>query len=95
MDKSGKHTDNLYLGGGLMFFSYFLGGLVPLTPMVFFDVTTAIAITILASLTGLFVLGFLKGKFVKVNPLKSAVEILLLGGITTAIGIVVGNYLRV
>lgn len=95
MDKSGKHTDNLFLGGTLMFVSYFLGGLIPLSPMVFFDVTTAIAITILASLFGLFVLGYLKAKIVDVNPLKSAVEILLLGGITTAIGIVVGNYLRV
>ena len=95
MDKTGKHTDNLYLGGFLMTMSYFLGGLVPLTPMLFFDVTTAIAITILASLAGLFILGYLKAKLVDVNPLKSAVEILILGGITTAIGIVVGNYLRV
>lgn len=95
MDKTGKHTDNLYIGGFLMMLSYFLGGLVPLIPMLLFDVTTAIAITILASLTGLFVLGYLKAKIVDVNPLKSAVEILILGGITTAIGIVVGNYLRV
>jgi vacuolar iron transporter family protein len=95
MDKSGKHTDNLYIGAVLMLASYFLGGLIPLTPMLFFDVTTAIAITILASLAGLFILGYLKAKIVKVNPLHSAVEILILGGITTAIGIVVGNYLRV
>lgn len=95
LDKTGKHTDNLYIGGFMMTLAYFLGGLVPLTPMLFFDVTTAIAITILASLTGLFILGYLKAKIVEVNPLKSAVEILILGGITTAIGIVVGNYLRV
>lgn len=95
MDKTGKHTDNLYVGGFLMLISYFLGGLVPLTPMLFFDVTTAIAITILASLAGLFILGYIKGKLVEVNSLKSAVEILILGGITTAIGIIVGNYLRV
>jgi len=95
MDKTGKHTDNLHVGGFLMFFSYLLGGLVPLLPMIFFDITTATAITILASLAGLFVLGYLKAKLVDVNPLKSAVEILILGGVTTAIGIIVGNYLRV
>ena len=94
-DKTGKHTDNLYVGGFLMTLAYFFGGLVPLTPMLFFDVTTATAITILASLAGLFILGYIKAHIVDVNPLKSAVEILILGGITTAIGIVVGNYLRV
>jgi VIT1/CCC1 family predicted Fe2+/Mn2+ transporter len=95
MDKSGKHTDNLYVGGALMMLSYFLGGLVPLTPMLFFPITTAISITILASLLGLFILGFLKAKIVRVDPLKSAVEITILGGIATAIGIVAGNFLRV
>lgn len=95
MDKSGKHTDNLYIVGGLMFLSYFLGGLLPLAPMVFFDVTTAVSITILASLGGLFLLGYIKAKIVKVDPLKSAVEIAILGGITTGIGIIVGSFLRV
>lgn len=95
MDKTGKHTDNVYVGGALMMISYFLGGLIPLTPMLFFDVTMAVSITILASLAGLFVLGFLKAKIVEVDPLKSAVEIAILGGITTAIGIIVGNFLRI
>ena len=95
MDKSGKHTDNLFLVGLFMGVSYLLGGLVPLTPMLFFPVTMAVSITILASLLGLFILGYLKAKIVEVDALKSAVEILILGGITTAIGIAVGNYLRV
>jgi vacuolar iron transporter family protein len=64
LDKTGKHTDNLYVGGAFMMLSYFLGGLIPLTPMIFFPITTAISITILASLLGLFILGFLKSKIV-------------------------------
>ena len=36
MDKTGRHTDNLYIVGSLMFVSYFLGGLVPVIPVVIF-----------------------------------------------------------
>lgn len=95
LDKTGKHTDNLIIGGALMGICYMLGGLVPLLPMLYFPITMAVSVTILASLAGLFILGYIKAKIVEVNPLKSAVEIAILGGITTAIGIVVGNFLRV
>ncbi len=95
LDKTGKHTDNLYIGAGLMGVSYALGGLVPLLPIIFFPMTMAVSVTILASLAGLFILGYLKAKIVEVDPIRSAVEIAILGGVTTAIGIIVGNYLRV
>src|SRR3990167_3711644 len=42
MDKTGKHTDTLYIGGLLMAFSYFLGGLVPLTPIILFDLPLSV-----------------------------------------------------
>lgn len=95
MDKTGKHTDNLYLVGGFMFISYFLGGLVPLTPVILFNFPLATYVSVGAALSGLFILGLLKAYIVKVNPLKSALEIFILGGITTAIGIIIGRILRI
>lgn len=95
MDKTGKHTDNLYIVGLLMFLSYFFGGLVPLTPIIFLNLPQSSYVSIAAALLGLFVLGFLKAYVVKVNPFKSALEIFILGGITTGIGILIGKILKI
>ncbi len=95
MDTTGKHTDNLYVGGGLMTLSYFLGGLVPLVPILLFPISFSATVSVIAALLGLIVLGYLKAKLVKVNPWKSAMEMLLLGGTTTAIGLLVGRFLKV
>lgn len=95
MDRTGRHTDNLYIVGGLMFLSYFLGGLVPLTPIITLPLPISSTLSILFALTGLLILGYLKAKLVKVNPWHSAFEMFLLGGATTAIGLIVGNFLKV
>jgi vacuolar iron transporter family protein len=95
MDKTGKHTDNLYVGGALMTLSYILGGLVPLTPILFLPLPLSQFISIASALVGLFILGYLKAKLVEVNPWKSAFEIFILGGITTALGIIVGTIFKV
>ena len=95
MDKTGKHTDNLYVGGLLMGFSYFLGGLVPVMPIMLLELPLSATVSIVSALIGLFVLGFIKAKLVKVNPLKSALEIFVLGGTATAIGLIVGKFFKV
>src|SRR3989344_6844024 len=46
MDKTGKHTDNLVLGAVLMFFSYFLAGMLPIFPILVFDLNIAIFFSI-------------------------------------------------
>ena len=91
LDKEGKHTDNLYIGAGLMFFAYLFGGLVPLTPIILFALPVATTVSIVAALIGLFILGFIKAKLVKVNPVKSAIEMFVLGGLATLIGVFVGK----
>lgn len=83
------------ISGCIMFGSYFLAGLVPLLPILFFPIEYSREVAILASLVGLFVLGYFKGKIVKVSPIKSAVEIMIIGGLATVIGIVVGNIFAV
>lgn len=95
MDKTGRHTDNLYIGALLMGISYLLGGLIPVLPILIFELPTSTTISIIAALIGLFVLGFAKARLVRVNPIKSALEILILGGIATMIGLIVGRLLKV
>jgi VIT1/CCC1 family predicted Fe2+/Mn2+ transporter len=95
MDKTGRHTDSVIIGGGAMGISYMLGGLVPLLPIILLPLPQAIPFSIGFALAGLFILGYLKAKIVKVSPFHSAFEMLLLGGATTAIGLLVGNFLKV
>ncbi len=95
MDKTGKHTDNLYVGALIMYGSYFLGGLVPLTPIVLYRLPEASILSIAFSLIGLFVLGITRAKIVKESPFRSALEVLILGGAATGIGLLVGLFLKV
>lgn len=95
LDKTGKHTDNLYVGGGLMTLSYFLGGMVPLIPILMLDLPISYYLSVIFALIGLFILGFIKAKVVKVDPWRSAIEILVLGGLATLVGILVGQIFKV
>ena len=72
-----------------------MAGLVPLLPIFIFPMAYSRDVAIVASLIGLLILGYVKGKVVDVSPLKSAIEIFIIGGMATAIGIVVGNILAV
>lgn len=95
MDKTGKHTDSLFLGGLIMFFSYLLAGLVPIMPIVIFDKPLSTIMSIAFAFIGLFAIGYIKGKIVEHKPLKSAVELFIIGSVATAIGLVVGSLLKV
>lgn len=83
------------ISGIIMFWSYFAAGLVPLVPIFFFPMSYSRDVAIVASLGGLLVLGYAKGKIVDVSPIRSAIEIFIIGGLATAIGIVVGSILAV
>lgn len=95
MDKSRRHADSLIVGATLMFFSYLLAGLIPISPFLIFPPEVARVISIAASLVSLFVIGYFKGKIVEHRALRSAVEMLVIGGLATVIGLVVGNFLKV
>lgn len=81
--------------GLIMFCAYFLAGLVPLIPIFLFPIEWSRYVAIVAALVGLFTLGYFKGKFVKVSPIRSALEIAIIGGIATGAGLVVGNIFAV
>lgn len=95
MDKSGKHTDVLITGAILMFFSYLLAGLVPILPFLIFPVEMARFFSIGFALFSLFVIGYFKGKIVGHRAFRSAWEMLIIGGLATAIGLLVGTFLKV
>lgn len=83
------------ISGLIMFGAYFLAGLVPLLSIVLFPISYSRNIAIVAALLCLLVLGYVKGRIVKVSPVRSAVEVLVIGGIATAIGIIAGNIFAV
>lgn len=83
------------ISGIIMFVSYFLAGLVPLLAVIIFPISYSRNVAIAAALACLLVLGYVKGKIVKVPPIRSAVEVLIIGGIATVIGIVVGTIFAV
>lgn len=95
MDKTGKHTDSLIVGAAVMFFGYLLGGIVPIIPTVLFNQPQARIIAIISAFIGLFILGYVKGHIVEHKPLRSAVELFVIGAIATTIGLVVGYIFRV
>lgn len=79
------------IGGLVMFGAYFLAGLVPLLSIILAPMSYSRYVAIAAALTCLLVLGYVKGKIVGVSPIKSALEVFVIGGIATVVGIVVGN----
>ncbi len=83
------------ISGVIMFVAYFLAGLVPLLSIVLFPMDYARNIAIVAALACLLLLGYVKGRIVKVSPIKSALEVFVIGGLATIIGIVVGNIFAV
>lgn len=95
MDKTGKHTDSLVLGAIIMFFAYLMGGMFAIIPTLMFRQPEARIIAIMSAFAGLFFIGYLKGYVVEHKPLRSAIELFIIGSIATTIGLVVGYLLKV
>ncbi|WAH39589.1 VIT1/CCC1 transporter family protein [Alicyclobacillus dauci] len=65
--------------------SYIVGGIIPLAPYIFIHhANTALVTSVIITLIALFIFGFVKGRFTGVNPFKSAIQTLLVGGIAAA-----------
>lgn len=95
MDRTGKHTDNLYIGALIMFAAYLLGGMFSVIPTLIFDQPAARYIAIGSSFVGLFIIGYMKGQIVEHKPWRSAIELFIIGSIATTVGIIVGHFLKV
>lgn len=65
--------------------SYIVGGFIPLFPyMIIRGDVSALLVSVAATLTALFVFGYVKGKFTGSKPLKSAAQTMLVGGVAAA-----------
>jgi VIT1/CCC1 family predicted Fe2+/Mn2+ transporter len=84
------HSDSLAVGAALMFVAYLVGGMVPLAPVLATGSLGSVWAGTALAFGGLFVLGWVKGRMVAVAPLRSGLEILVIGGAATAVGVVVG-----
>lgn len=90
-----KFSDNPVVGSVIMFVGHSVAGLIPILPIIFFSFPWAIAVSVIFSFLGLYLLGFIKGELVKVSPNKSALEMFFVGGLSTLIGVVVGLTLKI
>ena len=81
-------------GAVIMFFSYLLSGLIPLAPYVFFPPFQALWMSIILSITSLFLLGTFNAYLAKIPPLRQGVRMLLLGGAVAISGVLLGNFLH-
>lgn len=90
-----NHIDNLITGSLLMFFSYIIGGFIPIFPIFFTNQPLTSFLSVSFAFLGLFLLGFIKAKLFSGKVWRSALEMLIIGGLTTFIGLFVGLILKI
>jgi VIT1/CCC1 family predicted Fe2+/Mn2+ transporter len=79
--------------GLISFFSFDIAGLIPLLPYVF-GLNNSFYISITLVFIALFVIGVLKGLFIKKHWLRSGFEMLLVGGMAAVIAYLTGHILE-
>lgn len=75
---------------GIMFFSYFISGFIPLVPYLLMPVVYAFWVSIFVSLTALFALGLVTGRITGMNAFRQGMRMLMIGGVALIVGVVVG-----
>ncbi len=72
--------------------SYVIGGLIPLSPYFFLSpASTALLVSVIATLLALLVFGYAKGRFTGTRPLRSAFQTALIGGLAAAAAFVIAR----
>ena len=94
LEKLKRHRDRPLVSGALMFTSYLLAGAIPLSPVILFDYPVSLLLTMLFALSGLFLLGYIKGRLLHSHPWRSGTKILVVGGLATLLGLIVGLIFR-
>lgn len=84
-------SEQSYIASFIMLVSYIVSGFIPLAPYLFLSVTAAFPVSIAVSLIALFLLGTLSGALSRTHFLKSALRMMLIGGLAIGVGIGVGN----
>jgi VIT1/CCC1 family predicted Fe2+/Mn2+ transporter len=82
-------------GGFTMFVSYLFAGIIPLVPYFVFTGTEAVVLSILLTLLVLAVIAFVKARKFGVTSGKEILENLAIAGISIAIGLAAGYFIRI
>ena len=72
--------------------AYVVGGLVPILPYLVLPVHAAVPVSILATLTVLFLFGGLKGRIVRQSWWRSGLEMLSVAGLAALAGFLIGRF---
>lgn len=65
--------------------AYVAGGIIPLLPYLFLSqARTALKLSVTLTLVALLVFGYIKGQFTGANPIRSAFQTMLIGGLAAA-----------
>ncbi len=71
--------------------TYLIAAIIPLWPYAFLSLTTALPVSILCTLAALFALGVTKGTVARQKRRWSGIQVLLIGGLSAAIGYGIGH----
>lgn len=83
------------LSGVIMFISYFIAGFIPLLPILLFPLPQSVLYSVGFAFIGLFALGLMMGKLTKASLLKSGLKVMLVGGVATILGVIVGMIFKI
>ena len=88
----GRESDGkrAFFGAAIMFLSYLLSGIIPLFPYLILATRPAFILSIGLALASLLILGMISGNLAGTKILRTGLRMLLIGGITVILGVVVG-----
>ena len=95
LDHEHRHHDNIIFGALLMFIAYIVAGMIPLLPILLFMPPVSTWAAVIAALLGLLLLGYVKGVLIGVSPGRSALQILIVGGLAMLAGLVMGQLFHI
>ncbi len=78
----------------VMFISYFIAGLIVVSPYLILPSGSALIISITSALFLLFILGVMSAEFSHTSKIKKGITMVIVGGLAIGIGIAVGTVLN-
>lgn len=94
LHQKGPISRRSFIAGAIMFFSYFISGLIPLFPYVVWPAETAMAASIAGSLGALLLLGVASARISGTSLWRNSARVLVIGGIAVAVGVAAGQLIR-
>ena len=77
--------------GIIMFISYVAAGFIPLLPYLFTKPEEGLPISIIASLTFLFILGIFGSRLAKTPLWRGGLRMMIFGGLAISLGVIIGR----